>query len=191
MLYRIKIFFTLTFLLLSNNAFAEFGEKVNCQTTTYQYPVYAGYAQCYTMGHYIYQYVPPTVVSHTYISEWIDGVYHSCYASIPFSHNETGTAQTCDYKPVATASGRSINHTETNITATGRDFDGSIVNTKLWINGVLQSSTSVTRFWPEGTVLTIKAKTTDNDGYTHEHTRSYTVRFVNPCPQPWKCDDIH
>lgn len=165
-------------LIASNAAHAEFGEKVNCQTTSSQIPIYAGWASCVTGGVFVDQYVFASPSSSQIITEYIDGRYYSCWASVPFSHYDTVTSEQCDYKPVARIWASPSGTATTIVTASGRDFDGSIVENKLWINGQLQSSNSIEGFWSEGTRLTIKARTKDNDGYTHETTKTYYVEFV-------------
>lgn len=161
----------------SNLAHAEFGEKVNCQTSTFQVPMYAGQASCHVSGHWIDQYVSPTTQSSTYLTEWINNQNFGCWASVPFSHYATLTSESCDYKPVASVYAYSSSTFTNIITAGGKDFDGSIVENKLWINGVLQSTSTVSRYWPEGTRLIIKAQTKDNDGYTHQTTKTHYVEY--------------
>lgn len=173
--------FSALLLLTSSSAFAEFGEKVNCRNESSQVAIYQGYAYCNVAGYTISQYVFTTTSPIAHIADWVNGSYYSCIANVPFAGYQTVVSEQCDYKPVARAAAFPSGTATTIVSATGRDFDGSIVANKLWINGALQSGTVVDGFWREGTVLNIRAQTTDNDGYTHEATTRYVVRYT--------CDD--
>jgi len=176
-----KTLFSSLLLLASSSAFAEFGEKVNCRNESSQVAIYRGYASCNVAGNTISQYVFTTTSPVASIADWVNGRYYSCLASVPFAGYETVVSEQCDYKPVARAAAFPSGTATTIVSATGRDFDGNIVANKLWINGALQSSTVVEGFWNEGTVLNVRAQTTDNDGYTHEATTRYVVQYT--------CDD--
>lgn len=168
-------------LVTSHSAFAEFGEKVNCSTQSSQVPYYSGTASCRVGVVWLDQFIGFSYSSSIRLSEYVDGQNLSCWASIPFAGYQTVTSEECDYKPVARATASASGTATTIVTASGRDFDGSIVSNKLWINGALQSSASVEGYWSEGTLLNIRARTTDNDGYTNETTTSYRVSYF--------CDD--
>lgn len=188
----IKTLFSACMLLASTSAFAEFGEKVNCSTQSTQIAYYSGVASCRVGIQWLDQYVSFSYSPSTRITKFINGQFLSCWATIPFGGYQTVTSQECDYKPLASVNATSSWYDlTTRVTASGRDFDGSIVSNQLWINGQLQSSPSVVRFDAPGTVLNIRAKTTDNDGYTHETTRTHVVTFQGPVCNPGEiCEEI-
>lgn len=184
--------FSACMLLASTSAFAEFGEKVNCTTQTTQITYYYGWASCRVGSMWLDQYVGYHNSPSYYVTKFTGGQFYSCWANLPFTGTQTLTSEDCDYKPLASANATSSWYDfSTRVTASGRDFDGSIVSNQLWINGQLQSSPSVVRFDAPGTVLSIRARTTDNDGYTHETTRTHVVNFQPPQCLPGEiCQEI-
>jgi len=170
-------------LLLSVPSYAEFGEKLNCRTVkTGDVKMYSGTASCSTSAGTISQYVFPTASQQTWISDYIGGSWHSCLATVPFLGFEEVTKTVCDYKPVSSIS---ISHDEdpsATVTAYGRDYDGSIGKVELWVDGVLQSGNSVKVQGHNYQRFQLRARVTDDDGYTHETSTSVLVKF-----EPLKC----
>ena len=173
------------------NAGSEFGEKVNCRNTTSQLPIYAGWASCRPHGASfpIQQYVAPTTLSYVYISQYSQGSFKSCWANVPFSHYSSVTNTTCDYKPVSSISATPHEFWETYVRVSGRDYDGNVVKTELWIDGVKKPNRGATSNYAiiHSTVpFTVKVVVTDDDGYTHTSTKTVTPRNVGPI----MCGDV-
>lgn len=167
------------------NAGDEFGEKVNCRSTTSQLPIYAGWAYCTPPGANfpISQYVSPTPQSIVFIHQYSEGSFRSCLASVPFSHYSNVTTTQCDYKPVSSISASPHEFWETYVRVSGKDYDGNVVKTELWIDGVKKPNRGATSNYTmvHSTVpFTVKVKVTDNDGYTHTSTKTVTPRNVGP-----------
>lgn len=151
-------------------------EPVNCQTKTVgQQAIYTGWAACSVNGNYLQQHFQPTTNQRQLLTQWNGSNYDQCWANVPFYKYETITRRVCDYKPEATIRAFSAEDEGTIIRVNGSDSDGSITKKELWINNVKQSSSTLRVNYPPGTYLLIKAKVTDNDGYTDEAVRSYNV----------------
>jgi len=152
------------------------GEAVNCRVETVgQQAIYAGWASCYVNGNRLEQYFHPTTIRSQLITQWTGSGYDQCWANVPFYKYETITKQVCDYKPTASIVAFAGELEGTIIRANGSDSDGSVVKKELWINNVKQSSSNVFKYYAPGTYLSIKARVTDDDGYTDETVRGYTV----------------
>lgn len=185
----ITTLFTTCMLFLSNSAFAEFGEKVNCTTQTSQSTYYYGWASCRVGTQWLDEYVSYHHSPSYYITRYISGQFYSCWANLPSTGTQTNTTEQCDYKPLASYDARATSSLTTRISGGGRDFDGSIVSSQLWVEGVFQPSGSIESFWSEGTVLSIRVKVTDNDGYTHEINQSHMVTYAHlNCPPLSICE---
>ena len=152
------------------------GEAVNCRVETIgKQAIYTGSASCSVNGNYIQQYFHPTPVRTQLVTQWTGSGYAQCWGNVPFYKYENITKQVCDYKPKASITAFAGELEGTIIRVGGSDSDGTVAKKELWINNVKQSSSSVYKVYSPGTYLTIKAKVTDDDGYTDETVRRYNV----------------
>jgi hypothetical protein len=158
------------------------GEEVNCRTETVsQQAIYSGWASCRVNGNDIGQYVQPTAIGLIKLTEWNGSGYSQCNARVPFHSYVNVTKNVCDYKPTASIYTHR-QEVETFIRASGSDKDGSIVTRELWIDDVKQSGSSVNKYYSTGKRLKLKAKVTDDQGYSDEKTTYFKVP-VAECTQ--------
>lgn len=163
---------------------APFGEKVNCKNKVVgtQY-IYYGNATCRINNVEYSEYVNRSYTSSYTVSKTINGVRKSCFATLSNFKPEDIIKEVCEYKPVAYIKQYPIEESANGvIEVRGADYDGSIVKTELWIDGVKQSSTTKTLFGNHGDTFQIKAVVTDNDGYTTVNTSTATLKYLPYIP---------
>jgi len=168
-----------------------------CRTVTHYYNVYAGYASCSTYSTdlnrwvTISEYVNPTQNPTVYLTDWVDGVYISCSASVPYSHTSSYDTQECEEETFFDASfivkQDSVNNLGYNnvvITSTSTEKNWTpIVSYKWWIDGevapVTKNQFGISTI--DGKYVDIKLEVTDADGSVDSMTQTVYLR-------PWNCN---
>ena len=172
--------------MLSFSAMAEFGEKVNCKSTTIgQQAIYEGWADCkatFSGNEKVWRYYSASPQRTRF--DWFynsNSEWQSCSADVPFSHYETVKTTKCDYKPVASVwVYPDEGTTSSQVGANAKDFDGTITKIEMFVDGVKVSGNMKWLHGNAGDTFNVRVIATDNDGYTHTETRTVTLKYRPP-----------
>jgi hypothetical protein len=218
-----KLKTTVLLLAISNSAFAEFGEKVNCrQEVLGTQSIYAGPSSCNANLVYvnykkrnpndnlcfdtevINKSIPITqqVQSSTSPVKEISALHRykttgitttgpnnsctelweqkwlSCFADIPYSHEEDVQGEVCDYKPIVSVSAVTVRTGSNEFFTTvfsnnSDDYDGEVVSTELWVNGQKFNSKTANITTVRAANIDVVSVVTDNDGYQTQATGQF------------------
>ncbi|MEQ3515204.1 hypothetical protein ABMY35_17960 [Pseudoalteromonas sp. BZB3] len=183
----------LTACLVFGSAYSQASTEVDCTYDVVKKAVYGGWSDCRTHnGSLIEQFVQPSSQQVVLITGYDNNnVLSSCFANVDFWGYENVSVKQCKYKPeLQIRMFRMEDSTETKVWIEGSDQDGHITKAELWVNGVKRNSNNTSLRGPAGTEFEVRAKVTDNDGYTASTMRTISLvyRPNNPCDvDPRRC----